>query len=112
MRTAKSLDASMYLDVLIEVCSLSEAKATIFKRANIGSFIGVNPQMIEKIVPLSEMFSTIFMITFEYLDISLRLRIFKGEDPEFLSCWDMLFDLNRSQIEGFATLDKNWHIIC
>lgn len=43
IRASKSLHTSMNFDMLVEICSLSEAKTTIIKRALVGSFISMNP---------------------------------------------------------------------
>ena len=53
--------------VLIQVSPLSEAKSTTRDRTNIGSFIGVNPEVVEEIVPFPEHFPTITVVTRKHL---------------------------------------------
>lgn len=72
----------MHLDMFVEVCSLSETKSTVFKVANIGFFTCVNSKVIKEVVPLSEVFTTVLVITFEYLNKSFRFRILKSKDSK------------------------------
>ena len=57
--------------VLIQVSPLSEAKSTTRDRTNIGSFIGVNPEVVEEVVPLSKMLSAVIVVAFQNLNVSL-----------------------------------------
>ena len=70
MRTSESFHSAVNFDVFVQIRSLSEAESTIWEGAAVGSFIGMNPQMIEEIVPLSKVLSTVFMVTLQNLDIS------------------------------------------
>ena len=72
----------MNLDMFVEVCSLSETKSTVLKVANIGLFTCVNSKVIKEVVPFSEMFTTVLVITFEYLNKSFRFRILESKDSK------------------------------
>jgi hypothetical protein len=84
----------MYFYMLVEICSLSKTEAATRDRTNIGSFIGMDAQMIEEVVPFAEMFAAVFMIAFEDLDVSLTLRVLEAEDPKLFRARHMFFDLN------------------
>ena len=71
MGTSKSLYATVYFYMFIEIGSLSETEGASFMRAHIRSLICVDPQVVEEIVPFPEAFAAVFVITFEYLDIPL-----------------------------------------
>lgn len=48
----------MHLDMLIEIGFLSETEIAPFLRTHIGSFIGMDTKMVEKVVPLFELLTT------------------------------------------------------
>jgi|LauGreDrversion4_2_1035121.scaffolds.fasta_scaffold116098_1 hypothetical protein len=85
----------MNFHMLVQISSLSKAEIAIFESTLIRSLICVNPKMVEEIVPFSEPFVAIFMVTFKDFDKPLRLRIFISENPELFGRWNMLLDLNR-----------------
>ena len=64
MRAAESFDSAMDLDMLIQIRSLSEAESAVRKRADVGSLVGVNAQVVKKVVPLSEVLATLVMVAF------------------------------------------------
>jgi hypothetical protein len=111
VRALESLDSTMYFDMFIEVGSLGKAKSTIRERTAVRSFVCVDSEVIKEVVPFSEMFTAIFVITFQNLDIPLWLRILESEDTELLSGWDVLLYLNWLKIEGLTSLDEHWNII-
>ena len=86
----ETFHSAMHFHMFVEVCSLSKAEPAIFERADIWSLIRVDPQMIKKVVPLSKPFLTSYMVTLQYLDVSLGLRIFVGENSVQLSIRAML----------------------
>ena len=111
MRTSKSFDASMHLDMFIQVRPLGEAESTFWEGAYIRSLIGMDPQMVKEIVPFPEMFATVLVIALKNLYKSLRLRILECEDPKFLCSWHMFLNLDWSQIEGVSALDEHSYIV-
>lgn len=58
----------MNLDVLVEIGFLSEAEVASLLRTHVGSLIGVDSQVVEKVVPLFELLSA--FVTLENLDLS------------------------------------------
>lgn len=99
------------LDVLVEVSFLCEAEAAVGIGAGVGSFVGVNSEMIEEVVPFSEMFPAVIMITLKNLNVPLGLGIFEGEDAELLGSRYMLFNLYRLQVEGLSCLYEDCDIL-
>lgn len=87
LRTVGALEfvfASMNIHVLIQVGFLGEGLAAVRNLTLEGSFTSVNPQMIEEVVPLAEVLLGVvsgshadFVITFEDLNHSFRLWVFK-----------------------------------
>lgn len=102
---SKSFNSSMHFHMFIQIRSLSEAESTVGEGAAVGSFICVDPQVVEEVVPLPEMFATVVMVAFQDFDISLRFGILEGKDSEFLGCGHMLFYLDRPQVECVTCLD-------
>lgn len=90
--------------MFVEVGSLGKAEVAVRVRACVGSFIRMNSQMIEKVMPLPKMFTAVVMVTFQHFYVSFRFRILESKDSEFLGCWYVFFDLNRSQIERVTCL--------
>lgn len=66
----ESFHSTMHFNVLVQVRSLSETKATIGDGAHIGSLIGVDSQMVKEIVPFSKPLVTTFMVAFKNFDMS------------------------------------------
>ena len=48
--------------MLIQIGSLSKGNSASWNRANIGFFAGVNSEVVEKVVPFSEMLSAIIVV--------------------------------------------------
>ena len=94
VRTFESLDSSMNLNVLVQVGFLSKAEFATWIVALVGSLIGVNPQVVEEVVPLSEVLSAVVVIALENLDKSLRLRILECVNFELFCVRNMLLDLD------------------
>lgn len=65
--------------MLIKICLLSEAVATIIYLAYIGSLLSMDPQMIEEIMPLSEDLITAIVSTSEQSDYPSRFCNFMFE---------------------------------
>jgi hypothetical protein len=99
------------LNMLVKVCSLSETKVAIGERTSVGSFVGMDPEVIEEVVPFPEMFSAFIMVTLQDLNVSFRFGVLEGEDSEFLSTWYMFLDLHGSQIESFTGLYENGDVV-
>ena len=53
-------------------------------------FTCMDSQMIVKIMPFSENHITFFIVTFQYLEISRGLRIFKLKNSKVISLWHVL----------------------
>lgn len=94
VRTSESFYSSMHFHMLVQVRPLGERESTVREWTAVWSLIGVNSKVIEEIVPLSEMLATVFMVTFQDLNVSFRLRILERKDSEFLRSGNMLLDLN------------------
>ena len=94
MGTAESLYSAMNFHMLVEVGSLSETEAATLMWTSVGSFISMDPQVIEEVVPFSEAFSAVIVIAFEYLNIPLRFRILESEYSEILCLRYVLLDLD------------------
>lgn len=92
--TAESFYSTMDLNVLVQISSLCEAEVAVRNRAHIGSFICMDSQMVEEIVPFSKPFVTSFMVAFKDLNVSLRPRVFIGKDTKLFRIRNMLFYLN------------------
>ncbi len=107
---SETFHSTMHFHMFVEVRSLSKAEPAICERADIWSLIRMDPQMIKKVVPLSKPFLTSYMVTLQYLDVSLGLRIFVGENSEQLSIRDVFFNLDTSQIECSAWLNSDHHL--
>jgi hypothetical protein len=75
-----------------QIRSLGKSDVTNF--ASIWSFIGVNPEVIKEIVPFPEVLVALSMITFQYLDLSLRLWVCKAENLVLFCVRHVLLDLN------------------
>ena len=60
----------------------------------------MNAKMIKKVVPLSKILSTVFMITLKNLDKPLGLRIFESKYPKLFCLRNMLLNLYRFEVEG------------
>ena len=67
----KSLLSFMYFNVFVQIGFLSEAVIASLYWAGVGSLLGVDPQVIEEVVPFAKKFSAAFLFTFEYLDVPL-----------------------------------------
>lgn len=93
---SESLLASMQLDVLIKVCFLSKSLLAIFIIAHIGFLIGVDPEVVKKVVPFPETFATLVLIAFHDFYDSLGLWIFESENSELLKGWHVLLYFYRS----------------
>ena len=52
--------------VLVQVCSLGESEATIGVRAIVRSFVCMNSQVVEEVVPFTKMLTTVSVIAFKY----------------------------------------------
>ena len=105
MRTTKSLHSTMDFDMFVQISSLGKAISAPWNWALVWSFVRVNPEVIEEIMPLPKVFSAIFMIALQYLNIPLGLGILESEDPELVSAWHVLFNLNRFQVKGLSCLN-------
>lgn len=70
MGATKSFDSFMDFNMFVKVGSLSKTEIAISESAFIRPFIGMNPKMIKKIVPFSEVFVTVFLVAFENFYIS------------------------------------------
>ena len=66
--------------------------------------------MIKEVVPLSEPFLTVFMITLENLDVTLGARVLISEDSKLISIGDMLLDLNRPKVKSLSRLYSDNYI--
>ena len=64
MGAFESLHSSMHLNMLVKVSSLGETVSTANVRTIVWSFIGVNSEVVEEVVPFAEMFPTVSMVTF------------------------------------------------
>lgn len=104
MRALEPLLATVHFNMLVEVSLLSEAKLAALVGTVVGPFVGVDPQVIEEVVPFPKMFSAIVEIAFQDLDIPLRLGVLEREDAEFFSTGHVLLDLNGLEVEGLACL--------
>lgn len=93
MRALKPLYSSMHFNMFIKVSPLGEAEFAVRVGAGVGSFIGVDAEMVKEVVPLAEMFPAIFMVTFQNLYIPLGFGILECEYSEFLSVRNVLLDL-------------------
>jgi hypothetical protein len=107
---AEPFDTSMDIDMFVQIGSPSKSKTTIRHRTNIRPFVRVYSQVVEEIMPFSKPLPTTFVVTLKDLIVTFRFRILVGEDSEFSSVWDVLFDLDRPQIKTSARLNSNHHI--
>jgi len=57
MVTGESFYSTMDFNMFIKVSLLGEAEFTVIMWALVWSFIGMDPQVVEEIVPFSESFS-------------------------------------------------------
>ena len=90
------LNAPVYLNMFVEVGPLSEAEPAVLVGADVGSLIGVDPEMIEEIVPLPEPLVAVLVVALKDLDVPLASRVLVRKDPEFFGVWHMLLDLYAS----------------
>ena len=54
----------------------------------------MNPEVIEEVMPFSEVFIAVFFLALEDLDGAFRLRILKGKDLKVLGARHMLLYLH------------------
>jgi hypothetical protein len=71
VRALESLYSAMNLDVFVQVGSLRKAELAVRERALVGPFVCVDPEVVEKVMPLSEVLPAIFVVTLQNFDISL-----------------------------------------
>jgi hypothetical protein len=69
--TPESFDSPMNFHVLIQVGFLSKREISVVHEANVWALLGMDPQMIKEVMPLSKVLSTIFVIALENLYLSL-----------------------------------------
>lgn len=90
----KSFNPSMNFDMLVQICSLSEAEVAVRDWTYVGSFICVNSQMIKEIMPFPKPFVASFMITFENFYVPFRARILVGKNSKLFGVRNMFLYLN------------------
>ena len=95
----------VHCDVLVEVRLLGEGLAALGLGAHERTLTSVHPQVIEKVMPLSEEHSAATEVTFQQLHMPLGPWVFVFEDPELASRWDLLFNLNAREVKISAMLD-------
>jgi len=90
----------LYVDgqVLREVRLLGEALETSRLVANKRSFAGVNAQVIEKVMPLSEEHAALFVVALQDLDLAHRAWVLVFEDAELASIRYGLLNLDRAHV--------------
>lgn len=97
--------------MLVKVSTLGKAEVAPLNWAMVGTLVGVDAEMIEKVVPLPKPFVAAFFITLQHFDIALRRRVLVCENSEFFSVRHMLFDLYRSKIKCTSCLHCYYHVI-
>ena len=89
----------MNVQVLFHVCLLIEPLITVLKFAEKRFFLCVNSQVVEKVMPLSENFATVFMRTAEQsYHSSVRLKTSEFKNVKLSSLWSIMW-LNGCQIK-------------
>ncbi len=76
--------SSMDFNMLVQVGSLGEAELAAINWALIGSLVGVNPEMVEEVMPFPECFPASFVVTLQDLDESLRFGVLEGVYSELI----------------------------
>jgi len=94
--------------VLVQVCLLGEALSTAWERAHEGSFTSMDSQVVEEIMPLSKIHSTIIMIALQDLNEPLGPRVLVFEHSEFTCFGYSFFDLDLGEVEALPALDLNF----
>lgn len=84
----------MHLNVFVQIRSLSETEVAARDRASVGSFVCMDSKVIEEVVPFSKVLSTVVMVAFKNLYISLGFGVFETKDSESFSSWNVFLDLN------------------
>ena len=100
----------MHFDMFVEIGFLSEAEVALRHWALVRAFISVDTKVVEEVVPLAEVLSTVVLITLQNLYVAFRLRVLEAENSELLCCRDVLLYLDRSEIKGLSCLYKNSNI--
>ena len=83
---------------------LREAGAAALNRAYERLFAGVNPQMIDEVVPFSEIKTAMLVITFQNGHHPISFWILELINFIFLSLWHLRFHLKRISIECLTAL--------
>ncbi len=94
MRTFEPFYSSVHFDVFIEVGPLGEGELAVLVGALVGPFVGVNPEVVEEVVPFAEGFSASLVIALEHLYEALRLRVLKSKNPELLGGRHVFLDVH------------------
>ena len=71
--------------MLIKVSFLTKRLITPCMLTHKRAFSCVHSQMVKKVVPLSENHVTSIIVTFQYFNVTIRLRVFISIDPELVS---------------------------
>lgn len=91
--------------MLVQVGLLGERVVTTFNRAVVGPLAGVDPQVIEKVMPLSEHLLAVGMGACQESDDSPVVWVLVFIDHEVLGGRHVLVDTNLVQIELRALVD-------
>ena len=92
--TGKPFLALMDFHMLIQVCFLSERVGTLREGAMVGPLLGVDPQVVEEVVPFSEHLGAIGVSAAEKSDYSSGFWRFVLIDDKILGAWNMLLNSN------------------
>ena len=97
MSTAEPLVADVDLHVLVQVGLLGEAELAAREWTEVGSLVGVDAQVVEKVVPLSKHLVAAWAL--EDLAGFTALRCLELINVEVLSFRDMLFNAHSVEVE-------------
>jgi hypothetical protein len=72
----------MDFHVLVQVGFLRKAEVAALDQTGVGSLACVDPQVVEEVVPFTEMFATILVIALKDLNVPFGFGIFESKNSE------------------------------
>ena len=93
--------------MLIQIGFLGEAEIAAWVLAMVWLLVGVDPQVVEEVVPLPEDFAAILVLALQKSDDSSGVRTPIFENHVILGIWDVFLDSNLLEVELLTVPNDN-----
>lgn len=105
--TSESPLALVDLHMLVQIGFLGERVSAVREVAMVWPLLGVDPQMVEEVVPLPEHLVALAISAAEKSHDSTSLGALALIDDELLGAWDVLLDANLLQVIVLSHFDRD-----